>query len=254
MAKAKAGTGGGGSPPRAEVAGTRFEGFASLRFFEALAKSPTREWFMAHKSEYEQGFAQPMAALLAELRQKLDRAYPDCELGEPKVFRLNRDVRFSADKTPYKTAVSGVLAVKRGLAKPTETPAAMYVELGVETAGGKVVPRRMAGFGLYMMDAPQLARFRAALLDEGSGAEVAKLVLGLEKRGFAIGAAETLKSAPRGVDPGHPRVALLRHKGLALMSPAMPARLHESRELVPWLVEQGKLAAPLVRWLTFAVG
>src|SRR5262249_7550538 len=119
------------------AAGTRFEGFADaqMKFFHALAKHQDRDWFAKHKAEYEEGWAKPMAALLAEVAAKLDGAYATVELDAPKVFRLHRDVRFSADKSPYKTNVSGVLVAKRG-GKVTESPAAVYVQLGTESFVG----------------------------------------------------------------------------------------------------------------------
>jgi hypothetical protein len=63
-----------------------------------------------------------------------------------------------------------------------------------------------------------------------------------------------LARAPRGVDPGHPRVALLRHKGLVTGFPAIPRGLIHKAGLVEWMVEQGKKAAPVVRWLAKNVG
>lgn len=81
--------------PRATLA-DRFTGFADPKFFRDLAKHQSRDWFLANKSSYDAGFAAPMNALLLEVQKKLDRSYPDCELGAPKVFRINRDVRFSS--------------------------------------------------------------------------------------------------------------------------------------------------------------
>src|SRR5262249_27615354 len=128
-------------PAVTAAATTRFEGFAGpdMKFFKALSRHQDRAWFAAHKAEYEEGWAKPMAALLAEVHDKLDGAYPTVELAEPKVFRIHRDVRFSADKSPYKTSVSGVIAARRG-AKVTEAPAAAYVQLGLES---------FVGAGLY---------------------------------------------------------------------------------------------------------
>lgn len=221
-----------------------FQGFADDRmtFFHALAKHQDRAWFAEHKAEYDEGWAKPMEALLTELRAKLDGAYPHVELGEPKVFRLHRDVRFSADKSPYKTSVSGIIPTK-GPGKATETPAAFYLQLGTET---------IAGAGLYMMDASQLAKYRAAVLDEERGGELAKIMKGLEKKGFGAMGAESLKKAPRGVDPEHPRVELLKKKGLVVSYPAMPDGAVKSRAILDWAVAESKRAAPLVSWLVFA--
>src|SRR5271165_5897234 len=126
----------------------RFDGFAddSGKFFKALAKNQNRDWFLAHKEDFEAGWNQPMKDLLGELRDAIDGSYPHCDLDEPKVFRIFRDVRFLKDKSPYKTFVAGCIPVKRS-AKVTETPAAIYMHFGTDN---------VVASGLYMMDGPAL--------------------------------------------------------------------------------------------------
>ena len=169
----------------------RFEGFADAggSFFKKLAKNQNKEWFTAHKAEYEEGWQAPLQALLAEVAQKIDAAYPDCEIGEPKVFRIFRDVRFSKDKSPYKTHVSGNVPLK-GAGGLGEVPSAFYFHVGA----GEL----FAGAGLYMMDPARLAKLRAAILDDEKGGEIAKIVRALEKKGMRLTAAETLKEAAEG--------------------------------------------------------
>ncbi len=224
----------------------RFEGFAdaSCKFWKQLAKNNDKAWYDAHKAEHKAGWEEPMRALLAELKDKLDAAYPDCDLGEPKVFRIHRDVRFSKDKTPYKTSVSGCLYVQAGPTKVTETPAPLYLQIGTET---------MAGAGLYMMDPAQLQKYRAAVLDDAKGKELASLVTKLTKAGYTIESGDVLKKVPKGIDPDHPRAELLKRKGLVMMFPALDTKLIASRDLVKVLVDHGKKVAPLVRFLTYAV-
>jgi uncharacterized protein (TIGR02453 family) len=226
-----------------------FAGFADTqgKFFKQLAKNNDAEWFRPRKEEFEAGWRDPMKALLSEVRDKLEPAYPDCFLADPKIFRLNRDVRFSTDKAPYKTSVSGLL-----MARPhnkeregvTEVPAALYFQIGSED---------IAACGQYGMSGPGLQRYRAALLDEKRGAELHKIVKSLEKAGYTLGAMETLKKAPRGIDPDHPRVELLKRKGLMVSLPKVPRALWTSKELVKNLVASAKKAAPLVRWLVHEV-
>jgi len=217
-----------------------FAGFAdkNARFFRALAKNQNRDWFLAHKDEYERGWLQPMKDLLTEVRYTLERGYP-CELGEPKVFRIHRDTRFSSDKSPYKTQVAGYVPVA-GPRSPMGGPVAMYLHLGTET---------YVGAGNWMMEPAQLARFRAAVLDDRRGGALAKLVAKLEKAGFTAGAREALKKVPRGFDPEHPRAELLKLKGLVASYPTLDRELIVSHALVDWLVKQSRLASPLVEWL-----
>lgn len=227
------------------MAATSFTGFPDANkkpsFFHELAKHQDREWFAAHKAEYEAGWAAPMAALLAEAREALDGEYPDFELGAPKVFRLHRDVRFSADKSPYKTHASGVLSLGHDTVK-MDVAAALYFQVGTET---------FAGAGTYGMEPPALARFRAAV-ESDLGDELTKLLRPLEKKGFTLESMGMLKKAPRGVDPAHPRVELLKRKGLVVVFPPLdPAEL-TSRKALATLVKHAKAAAPVVRWVARA--
>src|SRR5262245_25958718 len=97
----------------ARAATDAFDGFADrdAKFFRALAKNQRRECFEAHRQEYEDGWLVPMKALLAEVRERIDRLFPHDPLAEPKVFRIYRDVRFSKDKSPYKTHIGGYVAI-----------------------------------------------------------------------------------------------------------------------------------------------
>ncbi len=224
----------------------RFEGFADAtgKFFESLAKNQKREWFQAHKDEFEIGWNQPMKALLTDLRQAIDRSYAHCDLDEPKVFRIFRDVRFSKDKSPYKTFVAGCIPTKLG-AKVTETPAAVYMHFGTEN---------VVASGLYVMDGPALARYRSAVADEARGKELVKILAKLDKAGFAADLMQDtmLKKVPKGFEPDHPRADLLKRKSLGVSYPAMPKGALASRALLPWLVDHSKRVAPLVEWLVFA--
>lgn len=219
----------------------RFEGFADTqaRFFRALAKNQSREWFLAHRDEYETGWRAPMQVLLDEVRDGLGRVYGDRELGEAKVFRIFRDVRFSNDKSPYKTQIAGYVPLARS-AKAPGGPVALYLHVGLEN---------YVGAGHYMMDGAQLERYRAALLDERRGAEAARIVAKLERAGFEVGARESLRKPPRGVVPDHPRVDLLNQKGLIVGFPALQKKMLVSRDLVGWLVREARKTAPLVEWL-----
>src|SRR5207248_1105747 len=102
---------------------------AEAKFFRNLAKRQSREWFQAHKAEFDEGWQEPMKALLSEVRALADKSFPHCELAEPKTFRIYRDVRFSKDKSRYKTHIGGVIQIKRS-GKMTEVPIALYFHVG----------------------------------------------------------------------------------------------------------------------------
>jgi uncharacterized protein (TIGR02453 family) len=161
-----------------------------------------------------------MTELLAELEP---------EFGKGKIFRPNRDVRFSADKSPYKTAMGATL--EHG----------GYVQL---SANGLA-----AGSGMWMMAADQLERYRRSVADDASGEGLEKIIAGIERHRVEVGGHDTLKTAPRGYPRDHPRVDLLRNKGLvawkqwpvaAWLGTAAAKRrivdfLHTTRPLRDWL-------------------
>jgi uncharacterized protein (TIGR02453 family) len=219
----------------------RFEGFADSRgdFFSALTLHNDRDWFLAHKAEYEAGWLAPMKALLAELREGLAPAYKGLELGAPRVFRIQRDLRFSKEKVPYKTHVGGLLPLG-GAGGPFGGPCAAYVHVSHDEA--------FTGAGCYALDPAGLARHRKALLDPKRGAVAGRLAAKLAAEGFGLSAIETLKRVPAGLDPAHPRADLLRMKGL-VASIALPRRLLAKRALLDEVLAQARAAAPLVRWL-----
>lgn len=223
----------------------QFEGFADTTgsFFRKLKKNQNREWFLAHKAEFDAGWNEPMKQLLADVFALVDSAFPFCDLDEPKVFRIHRDVRFSKDKAPYKTHVAGRIPTTRS-GRTTEVPIALYVHVGEREC--------FAGAGHYMMDPPALAKFRAALVDEKKGREFDAITRTLTKKGFSIQSHETLSRVPKGFDPAHPRAEHLKRKGVITRFPETPLELLTSPKLVKHLAGQVKLAAPLVEWLVYA--
>jgi uncharacterized protein (TIGR02453 family) len=184
-----------------------------------------------------------MKELLDAVRDGVDSAFEHTDLDTPKLFRIYRDVRFSKDKSPYKTHVGGVIPTKRR-GKITEVPMALYFHVGQ--------PESFGASGHYMMDAPTLARFRKAVADDKQGKELEKLLGALKKKGYQVDSHDTYKRVPAGFDPDHPRAEHLKRKGLTVSFPAIPKGLLASPKLLPWIVTQVKTAAPLVEWLVFA--
>jgi uncharacterized protein (TIGR02453 family) len=223
-----------------------FSGFADAegRFFKSLAKKNERDWFLAHKEEFETGWNAPMKALLGDLRDAVDASYARCDLDEPKVFRIFRDVRFSKDKSPYKTHIGGYIPVARRGKKATDLPMAVYFHVG---AG-----ETFAAAGHYMMEKESLERFRAAVADDKRGKELVKILAALAKKGFVAQAHDRSKRVPKGFPPDHPRAELLTYKGLTVGFPPVPKAMLTSRKLVKWLSDGCKASAPLVDWLVVA--
>ena len=234
-------------PRTPRIAPDRFEGFADRdgKFFQALARNQRREWFEAHRDEYQRGWLAPMQALLTEARERLEPLFRHEDLAAPKIFRIHRDVRFSKDKSPYKTHIGGYVSVE-GTGQGPSAAAALYVHAGAGEVFGAA--------GQYMMDAPQLAGFREAVLDDRRGTEVAAILRKLTRAGFAVGSHETLQRVPRGLDPEHPRAELLKRKGLIVSFPAPPRETLVSRAFLEWVVKHAQRAVPLVEWLADVTG
>jgi uncharacterized protein (TIGR02453 family) len=224
----------------------RFDGFADKggTFFKRLARNNERPWFLEHKAEFEEGWNAPMKLLLAEVREAVDASYAHCELGEPKIFRIFRDVRFSKDKSPYKTHIGGVIPLARSGKKVTDLPMALYFHVGAKETFGAA--------GHYRMEPDSLARFRAALAGDTRGKELEKILASLAKKGFVADTHEGFKRVPKGFAADHPRAELLKRRGLVVEFPALPPGLLAEAGLSTWLVRACKTARPLVEWLTFA--
>jgi len=164
----------------------QFTGFPpeAIAFFKQLARHNNREWFLVHKDVYERSCREPMKALVADLGPGL---------GPTKITRINRDIRFSSDRSPYRTYIA---AGVRG----------NYVSL---SADGLYV-----GTGMYKPEPATLQRLRAAIDSEASGRTLEKIVRSLRRKGYEVDTHDRVASAPRGYSADHARIDLLRMKDI----------------------------------------
>ena len=196
----------------------------ALDFFDGLEADNTKAYWADHKEVYERDVKAPMDALLAELGP---------EFGDTKLFRPYRDTRFSRDKSPYKTAIAA--RVGDG-----------YVQLSADGL--------MAGAGWYHMTPEQLVRYRDAVVDDRTGRPLQDIVDALGGTGLEVGAMETLRTAPRGYPKDHPRIELLRHKGLVAMKAWPAAGWLGTGRAKTRVADVFHAAAPLLSWLHGHVG
>lgn len=206
-------------------------GPAATEFFEDLEDQNTREFWLAHKDVFDREVREPMAALLDSLPE---------EYQPFKVFRMNRDVRFSADKSPYKTMHGAAHGV----------PGAVYY-LHLDASG------LMVACGSYMMQPDDLERYRQAVAADSSGEELSEILAALRRRRslqLSPGGAEPLKTAPRGFPRDHPRVGLLRQKGLIAMRTRGRSELQNGARLRTFVIETFEMCADLTGWLQRYVG
>lgn len=213
---------------------TRFEGFGPdvRRWFEGLQTDNSREYFAARRPFFEEAIRGQMEALLTELSGKFG--------GQVRMFRQNRDVRFSPDKSPYKTNTYGVI-YGSGVAAQ-----GLYASI---SADGLV-----AGSGYHLMARDQLDRYRDAVADDRRGPDLVKLVARAEKAGLEVWG-ESLATAPRGYPKDHERIELLRRKSLALgarltFDDAGIGRTDGLR----FVAKTWRAAAPVTGWLDQHVG
>jgi uncharacterized protein (TIGR02453 family) len=209
---------------------TGFGGFGAdaLGFYDGLEADNSKTYWTDRKALYEQAVRTPMLALLEALQPRF---------GPATLFRPYRDVRFSADKSPYKTHAGAVL---RGAGET-----ALYVQV---SADGLLV-----GAGYYQMSRDQLARYRVAVDADGPGRRLERIAAALRRHGYTL-AGERLARAPRGFDPGHPRIDLLRHKGLAAtMAFGAPDWL-STPHCLDEVSDAFARMAPLNDWLAAQVG
>jgi uncharacterized protein (TIGR02453 family) len=218
-----------------------FTGFPkdAMGFWHELVVEMNKAWFDENKARYETQWVAPFEALLADVKAAIAPAYKGIPLGESKVMRIYRDVRFSKDKTPYKTWIGG--GVSLGGAKPTEAVTAIYAHFGVG--------EDFVGAGCYGFAPATLVTWRKRVADPRTGPAIARLVADLKRANHAIHAADTSVRVPKPYDADHPRAELLKQKGLVVGFPAIPKGLIHKPGLVPWLAGHAKTAAPLAKWL-----
>jgi uncharacterized protein (TIGR02453 family) len=212
---------------------TGFEGFGlDVRdWFRGLEANNTREYFTASRAFFDASVRGQMEALLTELAETFG--------GEVKLFRQNRDVRFSRDKSPYKTNTYG-LVLGAAIA-----PDGLYASI---SASGLV-----AGSGYHMMARDQLERYREQVADDQHGPELAKLLAHAERQGLEVWG-ESLTTAPRGYPIEHPRIALLRRKSLALGARLPFGDRIGGAEARKFVTRTWRAAAPVTGWLDAHVG
>lgn len=193
----------------------------ALDFFDDLAVDNTKSFWTSHRPFYDEKILRPMTELTEELA---------AEFGEPKIFRPYRDVRFSKDKTPYKTQIAAVVG------------RSAYIQLSAEGLA--------AGVGMWEMGPERLARYRAAVAEDLPGTELEKVVAAITADGPVVHGHGVLKSAPRGYSADHPRIELLRYKGITAW---------QQWPVQPWLktaaakdrvVDFIRTSQPLNQWLS----
>jgi uncharacterized protein (TIGR02453 family) len=210
-----------------------FAGFPDqgLVFYEGLEADNSKTYWTERRADYETHVRAPFVALLDELAP---------EFGPAKLFRPYRDVRFSADKTPYKTHQGAVVHREEG------GLGAWYVQISAEGL-------RVAG-GVWRLESDQVARYRRAVADDLQGPRLLAEVRRLTAAGYGIGG-DRLIRAPKGfeVDDAE-RADLLLHKSLYAYASWEPADWLHERAALDRVRTAWREFTRLNRWLADNVG
>jgi len=198
-----------------------FSGFPgeAIDFLKQLEKNNNREWFLAHKDVYERACQQPMKDLMAELEPRF---------GPSRISRIYRDLRFSPNRSPYKTHIAAGVGGR-------------YISLSRE---GLYV-----GAGMYKPEPATLRRFRAAIGEDASGRQLDTLVSSLRRKGYHVDTHDTLTSAPKGYRADHPRIHLLRMKDIFAGKAFPPTAWLSTRQAFGRITRVMTDVEPLTKWL-----
>ena len=202
----------------------------ATEFFAGLESDNSKDYWTANKAVFEKEVKEPMAALVDSLPERFQPF---------KVFRPNRDIRFSPDKSPYKT--------QHGAAHEADGTV-YYVHLDAHGL--------MVACGAYMMSPDQLERYREAVAADGTGPALEGILRELDERGIEVGhgMGEPLKTAPRGYPKDHPRVELLRQKAVSAHSRLAETSLHDANVVRQFVVDTFDACEPLNDWIRSNVG
>jgi len=221
-----------------------FTGFpkAGLQFLSDLAENNNREWFTAHKPDFQKLIIEPAQAFVSAMGQRLETIAPNIRYdtrsnGSGSMTRIYRDTRFSKDKTPYKTWIGMVFWEGQG--KKNESPG-YYFGLSQEGSGIHV--------GMHGFPKPMLTAYREAIVDAELGPALVDIVQSMQASGFAVEGSH-YKRVPRGYDVTHPRANLLLHNALYSSSPQLSPEVVSSSELLDVCFNYFQQMSPLQQWL-----
>ena len=217
---------------------------ALFRFLGELAENNDREWFTANQHRYEAELREPALRFIMDFAPRLERISTHFRADPRKsggsLFRIHRDVRFSTDKSPYKTHTG--IQFRHALGKDAHTPG-FYLHLGPDSC--------FVGAGIWRPDGPTLKAIREAIVEDQGGWKAA--VGGRAFRRAFEREGEKLSRVPRGFDPAHPLAEELRWKDHIAV-----ARLSDEEVTAPRFLDdftaRCRASVPYVSWLCAATG
>ena len=207
-----------------------------LDFLGGLNKHNDRTWFEAHRADYERAqheFEEFITQVIEKFGEVEDLSGVRAK---DSIMRIYRDVRFSKDKSPYKTGFGA--SIGTGGRKSGKLPYHLHIQPGNHS---------MAAGGLYMPEPAQLNRFRAAI-DKDTKRFKAIIAAPDFKKAFGALGGEMLKTAPQGYAKDHPEIDLLKHKQVTVVHPLSDEALVSSK-VVQEVVGTFKAMKPFIDYL-----
>lgn len=229
-----------------------FSGFrpAALTFLRGLKKNNRKEWFEEHRADYEREIKLPLLALIEEVDVLLAEFAPEI-IGSPRksMFRIYRDVRFSKDKSPYKTHAAAWFYHRDGGSsvgsEAAHGGAGFYFHLAPEGT--------FIGGGIWMPPRPVLNRIRQNIADDYEGFEDIVHSASFKKRFGPLEKEAMLTRPPRGFAPDHPAGEWLRYQSFTA-GRELTAEEYLSPKLPSIIAKHYEAMTPLIRWLNEASG
>jgi uncharacterized protein (TIGR02453 family) len=209
-------------------------------FLEGIAAHNEKAWFDGHRDLYEAGYVAPARAFVEEVGPLVRAISPEVQF-EPKIgasiIRVNRDIRFSRDKRPYKDHLDILFwhGDKRGWTQP-----GFFMRLTADSV--------WLGAGMHHFENDVLTRYREAAADDRSGKALAGAIAEVEAAGDYVIGGMPRKSVPRGYDKDHPRAIFLRWEGLTAMAQA-PIEDALKPDWSEQALAQFRATWPIGRWL-----
>jgi uncharacterized protein (TIGR02453 family) len=227
-----------------------FAGFppAGTHFLRELTQNNNKAWFEANKAHYLQDVQAPALALVTALGERLQAQFPEIRFdtrtnGSGSLMRIHRDVRFSADKSPYKTNVAMIF--NAGTSKKMEGPG----------FGLQITPEQVEMMtGIFTFSKDMLARYREYVQIDKRGAALDAAAERVRAAGAYTIDGATYKRVPTGLPADHPRAAWLKHTGLHAYAPPIALDVAATPALVDAVMTHFVAMSPIYVWLREMVG
>ncbi len=220
-----------------------FGGFSkdTFKFLKDLENNNKKEWFEEHRETYEEKVLQPSLSFIVEMGERLSSIAPDI-VAIPKtdksIFRIYKDIRFSKDKTPYKTHIG--IFFWEGKRKKLENPG-FYLQLNKNSIF-------VAG-GLYIFPKDLLKSYRDAVVDPKKGSELRRIIKKITRNGLYKVGDTHYKKVPRGYDPKHPNAELLLYNGIHAFCEVPLPKVIYSSDFREYCYKIFKDYSPLHAWV-----